>query len=150
MGLNRNAGQEILLRLCTDDWKGLRTYTSLIDVLLHELTHNVHGDHDEAFKMLNSQLKREYQEHARAQRGHTLESGGVRARDARLTRAGEQTAEADGSRGRVLGGMQPEALSAGEAAARAAASRATGLTFAMDARCACGLCDMCEECQAEA
>lgn len=45
MGLNKNAGQEILLRLRTDDGHGLRPYMSVIPVLLHELTHNVWSDH---------------------------------------------------------------------------------------------------------
>ena len=44
MGLNKNKGEEILLRLRTDDWAGLRPYLSVIDVLLHELAHCVHSD----------------------------------------------------------------------------------------------------------
>lgn len=62
MGLNRNAGQEILLRLRTDDGGGLRPYASVVPVLLHELTHNVWSEHDNNFKQLNSQLNREYKE----------------------------------------------------------------------------------------
>lgn len=59
MGLNRNKGQEILLRLRTDGWDGIRPYHSVIDVLMHELAHCVHSDHDDDFKALNSLLKME-------------------------------------------------------------------------------------------
>jgi len=62
MGLNKNAGEEIFLRVRTDDGQGLRPYQSLIPVLLHELTHNVWSDHDNRFKTLCSQLTREYKE----------------------------------------------------------------------------------------
>mmetsp|Transcript_76111 Transcript_76111/g.126853 ORF Transcript_76111/g.126853 Transcript_76111/m.126853 type:complete len:343 (+) Transcript_76111:111-1139(+) len=62
MGLNKNAGQEILLRVRTDDGQGLRSYQSLVPVLLHELTHNVWSGHDNNFKTLCSQLNREYKE----------------------------------------------------------------------------------------
>merc|ERR1719231_1841142 len=62
MGLNQNAGQEIFLRVRTDDGQGLRPYQSLVPVLLHELTHNVWSGHDNNFKMLCSQLTREYKE----------------------------------------------------------------------------------------
>ena len=59
MGLNKNHGQEILLRLRTDDLKGFRKYEYVRKVLLHELAHNEWGDHDNNFKILNSQLNRE-------------------------------------------------------------------------------------------
>ena len=59
MGLNVNAGAEILLRLRTDKLDGFRKYDYVKKVLIHELTHNVHGDHDNDFKKLNSQLLRE-------------------------------------------------------------------------------------------
>lgn len=40
LGLNRNAGQEICLRLLTDDLTGTRSYLDVRKVLLHELAHN--------------------------------------------------------------------------------------------------------------
>ena len=59
LGLNVNGGQEIKLRLRTDDLLGFRNYNKIRDTLVHELTHNVWGDHDNNFKELNSRLLRE-------------------------------------------------------------------------------------------
>ncbi|GAX82086.1 hypothetical protein CEUSTIGMA_g9514.t1 [Chlamydomonas eustigma] len=59
LGLNVNKGQEILLRLRTDDLRGFRKYESIRDTLIHELAHMVHSEHDAAFKQLNSELKKE-------------------------------------------------------------------------------------------
>ena len=58
LGLNTNKGQEIKLRLRTDDHEGFRKYHMIIETLLHELVHNVHSDHDEHFHALNRQLKK--------------------------------------------------------------------------------------------
>jgi len=119
MGLNRNRGQEIILRLRTDDWGGLRPYTALIPVLLHELTHNVFDDHDNNFKALNSQLGREYALHrSRLGRGSTLGSGEVLER-------GPATATAVvAAAGATTGGSSLQ-LSPRAAAAQAALERAT-------------------------
>lgn len=46
LGLNENAGQEIRLRLRMMDLSGFRAYGEIRRVLLHELTHNVWGGHD--------------------------------------------------------------------------------------------------------
>ena len=59
MGLNRNKGQEILLRLRTDDLQGFRKILSIRKVLFHELAHNVHSEHDEKFFVLMRQIERE-------------------------------------------------------------------------------------------
>lgn len=59
MGLNENKGQKIHLRLRTDDLKGFRKILSIRDVLFHELSHNVHSDHSDAFWSLMSQVKKE-------------------------------------------------------------------------------------------
>lgn len=59
LGYNVNNGQEIALRLRTDDLKGFRKYKTIRDVLIHELAHMVWSDHDENFKNLNAQLSRE-------------------------------------------------------------------------------------------
>lgn len=40
LGLNKNAGQEISLRLLTDDLSGTRSYLEVRKVLCHELAHN--------------------------------------------------------------------------------------------------------------
>ncbi|KAF3921492.1 hypothetical protein ABW21_db0208263 [Orbilia brochopaga] len=49
LGLNRNAGEEILLRLRTDAYDGYRDYRTVRKTLCHELAHNVHGEHDRHF-----------------------------------------------------------------------------------------------------
>eukprot|EP01034_Spumella_vulgaris_P027073 gene27073-33743_t len=59
MGLNKNKGQSILLRLRTDDLKGFRNFTSIKKVLYHELAHNVHSDHDDQFHLLMRQIEKE-------------------------------------------------------------------------------------------
>ena len=59
MGVNVNHGQEIHLRLRTDDLEGWRPYENVRDVLCHELTHQVHDDHNNEFKTLCSKLCRE-------------------------------------------------------------------------------------------
>ena len=41
LGYNRNKGQEICLRLRTDDYAGFRKYLAIRKTLVHELTHNV-------------------------------------------------------------------------------------------------------------
>ena len=62
MGLNKNKGQEILLRIRTDDLRGFRKIESVFNVLYHELAHNEISPHNDAFKALNSQIKREAHE----------------------------------------------------------------------------------------
>lgn len=59
LGVNINAGQEISLRLRTDDLKGFRRYDRIRETLCHELAHMVWGEHDNRFKQLNSQLLKE-------------------------------------------------------------------------------------------
>ncbi|EIE18609.1 hypothetical protein COCSUDRAFT_60270 [Coccomyxa subellipsoidea C-169] len=59
LGVNINSGQEISLRLRTDDLKGFRRYDRIRETLIHELAHMVWGEHDHNFKELNSQLLRE-------------------------------------------------------------------------------------------
>jgi len=148
MGLNKNKGQEILLRLRTDDGQGLRPYASVIPVLLHELTHNVHSDHDDAFKALCSQLGREYKEHSGA--GHTLD-GGSRAACRALEPDRELT-----DRGQVLGGGHAKSIEEARAVAfgysREPPPAKTQLLTS--AGCLCGACEMggatvCAECEAE-
>lgn len=41
LGLNKNRGQEISLRLRTDDYAGFRKYRSIQHTLVHELAHMV-------------------------------------------------------------------------------------------------------------
>lgn len=59
LGYNKNQGEEISLRLRTDNLKGFRKYESIKLTLLHELAHMVHSNHDANFHALNKQLKEE-------------------------------------------------------------------------------------------
>ena len=56
LGYNVNQGQEIALRLRTDDMRGFRGYERIRETLLHELAHMVYSEHDLRFKALNSEL----------------------------------------------------------------------------------------------
>ncbi|ONK69273.1 uncharacterized protein A4U43_C05F21130 [Asparagus officinalis] len=59
LGFNKNQGEEISLRLRTDDLNGFRKYQSIKKTLLHELAHMVHSEHDANFFALNKQLNEE-------------------------------------------------------------------------------------------
>ncbi|PON44609.1 WLM domain containing protein [Trema orientale] len=59
LGFNKNHGEEISLRLRTDDLKGFRKYESIKKTLLHELAHMVYSEHDANFFALNKQLNQE-------------------------------------------------------------------------------------------
>ena len=59
LGLNRNKGEVIELRLRTDAHDGYRDYATVRRTLCHELTHNVHGPHDAAFWKLCKQIEQE-------------------------------------------------------------------------------------------
>ncbi|XP_059276943.1 uncharacterized protein LOC132031098 isoform X1 [Lycium ferocissimum] len=59
LGFNKNHGEEISLRLRTDDLKGFRKYDSIKKTLLHELAHMVHSEHDVNFYGLLKQLTEE-------------------------------------------------------------------------------------------
>ncbi|KAG2501725.1 hypothetical protein HYH03_000225 [Edaphochlamys debaryana] len=73
LGVNINAGQEISLRLRTDDLKGFRKYERIRETLVHELAHMEHSEHGLEFKQLNSALGREAAAiNARYTGGHAL------------------------------------------------------------------------------
>uniref|UniRef100_A0A7C8YT53 WLM domain-containing protein n=1 Tax=Opuntia streptacantha TaxID=393608 RepID=A0A7C8YT53_OPUST len=59
LGFNKNHGEEISLRLRTDDLKGFRKYESIKKTLLHELAHMDFAEHDSNFYALNKQLNQE-------------------------------------------------------------------------------------------
>ncbi|KAI1405549.1 WLM-domain-containing protein [Hypoxylon fuscum] len=59
LGLNRNRGAVIELRLRTDAYDGYRDYKTIRNTLCHELAHNVHGDHDRQFWNLCHEIERE-------------------------------------------------------------------------------------------
>lgn len=59
LGFNKNHGEEISLRLRTDDLKGFRKYERIKKTLLHELAHMVFAEHDSNFYALDRQLNQE-------------------------------------------------------------------------------------------
>ncbi|KAF3443367.1 hypothetical protein FNV43_RR13049 [Rhamnella rubrinervis] len=59
LGFNKNHGEEISLRLRTDDLKGFRKYESIKKTLLHELAHMVYSEHDADFYAMDRQLNQE-------------------------------------------------------------------------------------------
>lgn len=59
LGLNRNAGEVIELRLRTDAYDGYRDYKTIRRTLCHELTHNVWGEHDADFWRLCREVEAE-------------------------------------------------------------------------------------------
>jgi len=150
MGLNKNKGEEILLRLRTDDWCGLRPYANVINVLLHELTHNVHSDHDASFKQLNSELGHEYRQFMGAHgAGRSLAGGAIAESAAPPTDVSDNFGYVlGGGGGEIPGGAAAprRALSAREAAANAAAMRFAFERPGADEACACGACGECQEC----
>lgn len=61
LGLNRNQGEVIELRLRTDAYDGYRDYKTIRNTLCHELAHNVWGPHDRNFWELCKKIEREVQ-----------------------------------------------------------------------------------------
>lgn len=59
LGLNRNQGEVIELRLRTDAHDGYRDYKTIRKTLCHELTHNVHVPHNRDFWDLCNQIEKE-------------------------------------------------------------------------------------------
>ena len=59
LGLNRNKGEVIELRLRTDAGDGYRDYRTVRRTLCHELAHNVFGEHDGRFWELCGRIERE-------------------------------------------------------------------------------------------
>ncbi len=59
LGLNRNKGEVIELRLRTDAYDGYRDYKTIRKTLCHELAHNVWGPHDRNFWDLCGKIEKE-------------------------------------------------------------------------------------------
>lgn len=74
LGLNRNRGEVIELRLRTDAYDGYRDYKTIRNTLCHELAHNVHGPHDRKFWDLCHQIEREVQTADWKHGGHSVSS----------------------------------------------------------------------------
>ena len=72
LGLNRNRGEVIELRLRTDAYDGYRDYKIIRKTLCHELAHNVFGDHDRNFWDLTNQIEKEVDANDWKSGGHAL------------------------------------------------------------------------------
>ncbi|KAF5176469.1 Ubiquitin and wlm domain-containing metalloprotease [Thalictrum thalictroides] len=118
LGLNKNHGEEISLRLRTDDLKGFRKYESIKKTLLHELAHMVYSEHDAQFYALDSQLNREAAslDWTRS-KGHTL--SGLRRSD----HYEEEFFEETGRISQKLGGKTTDEMATARATSVAAAHR---------------------------
>lgn len=74
LGLNRNGGEVIELRLRTDAYDGYRDYKTIRKTLCHELAHNVHGPHDRNFWDLCHAVEKEVDAADWRSGGHALSS----------------------------------------------------------------------------
>ncbi|OAA78625.1 protein kinase domain-containing protein [Akanthomyces lecanii RCEF 1005] len=72
LGLNRNKGEVIELRLRTDAHDGYRDYKTIRKTLCHELAHNIHSDHDRNFWDLCHTIEREVDSADWKSGGHTV------------------------------------------------------------------------------
>ncbi|KAF5374890.1 hypothetical protein D9758_000541 [Tetrapyrgos nigripes] len=143
LGLNVNMGQKILVRLRPahyPDW--FMEEEDVVQTMLHELTHNVHGPHDDKFYKFLSDLQEEYDALRRSgyagegffskgQRlgtnvSHNLPPHLARAKALEAAEKRRQISKTLGEGGRRLGGRldtSGKALSPRELAARAAERR---------------------------
>ncbi|KAI9767928.1 MAG: hypothetical protein M1835_006966 [Candelina submexicana] len=72
LGLNRNRGEVIELRLRTDAYDGYRDYRTIRKTLCHELAHNVWGEHDRNFWDLCKEIEKEVERGDWRSGGHAL------------------------------------------------------------------------------
>jgi hypothetical protein len=99
LGYNRNKGELIALRLRTSDLEGFRPYDMVLKVCLHELTHNVHSDHNNDFHTLCSQLNKEYHAFWEQRRGGEHRLNDAIARTAHYDEAEEDLTDTHGYQG---------------------------------------------------
>ncbi|KAJ5037463.1 uncharacterized protein L3040_007638 [Drepanopeziza brunnea f. sp. 'multigermtubi'] len=100
LGLNINGGQKICLRLrYAANKNNFLPMEQVVDTMLHELAHNVHGPHDEKFHALWDQLRKEYED--LISKGYTGEGflsdgqrlGGMRVSEEEARRIARNAAE---------------------------------------------------------
>ncbi|KAH6848290.1 WLM domain-containing protein [Chaetomium sp. MPI-CAGE-AT-0009] len=119
LGLNRNRGEVVELRLRTDAYDGWRDYRVIRKTLCHELAHNVHSDHDKHFWALCHQIEREVERADWTHGGQTVggEDGSAEGLSAREIRARaaearwsslEKATRQDGEGGDEGGGREEE------------------------------------------
>lgn len=77
LGLNRNRGEVIELRLRTDAYDGYRDYKTIRKTLCHELSHNVWGEHDRNFWELTKEIEREVERNDWSRGGNTVGGHGA-------------------------------------------------------------------------
>lgn len=120
LGLNRNKGEVIELRLRTDAYDGYRNYKIIRKTLCHELAHNVFGEHNRQFWDLTNQIEREVER-------DDWKGGGRSLTDEVFYEPGEEEVDGGGWTGGqfVLGGAggKQGGLSRREAMAKAAEER---------------------------
>ncbi|KAJ5682314.1 hypothetical protein N7462_005479 [Penicillium macrosclerotiorum] len=131
LGLNRNKGEVIELRLRTDAYDGYRDYRTIRKTLCHELAHCVFGDHDRDFWDLTAQIEREVERADWTAGGHRLSTQEFyNPGDWERVQSGEEVIDEEGWTGGefVLGGLGEggnagSSLSRREILARAAEER---------------------------
>lgn len=106
LGYNQNAGDMIVLKLRTDNKKGFRPYHDLVNTLIHEMTHNVWGPHDQKFWKLYGELKAQYMRfHRFWSHGGKAANGNSSEHFEGFARAVDNNGESGGEGfGQVLGG----------------------------------------------
>jgi hypothetical protein len=130
LGLNRNAGEVIELRLRTDAYDGYRDYKVIRKTLCHELTHNVWGEHDRNFWDLCKVIEREVERNDTLHGGHQLSAHAEFYNPDDSLEEAEQHVDGGGWTGgdfvlgRGSGVASTEGLSRREIMARAAMARA--------------------------
>lgn len=145
LGVNINKGQEISLRLRTDDLQGFRKYDEIRKVLCHELSHMVHSEHDKDFYQLMRQIEKEQVNlDWRNSGGHTL-GGGHYMNAGVVARPPREAASAPAGGTYRLGGDTPGQNGGAESAtgvrhsprltAALAAERRAGQTNELGASC---------------
>lgn len=131
LGLNRNRGEVIELRLRTDAYDGYRDYRVIRNTLCHELAHNVWGPHDRNFWDLCHEIEKEVERNDWRSGGHSV--GREEFYNPADEGVGDEEADGGGWEGGeyVLGGRQSgdgaATLSRREIMARAAEDRAKKL-----------------------
>ena len=75
LGLNRNRGEVVELRLRTDAYDGYRDYKVIRKTLCHELAHNVWGEHDQHFWKLCREIEVEVEKNDYRRGGRSVGGG---------------------------------------------------------------------------
>ncbi|KAL8739930.1 MAG: hypothetical protein Q9190_007313 [Brigantiaea leucoxantha] len=120
LGLNRNRGQVIELRLRTDAYDGYRDYKVIRNTLCHELAHNVHGEHDRKFWDLTKDIEREVEKNDWRRGGQALTSEEFYNPSDAGVEDGEHVDGGGWTGGEfVLGGRKKEEMGGGPAAQEA-------------------------------